>query len=808
MAPAATTSRKPSCRHCGAPLLDSKAVDSGFCCSGCAYVHRLVSEEGLDSFYKLKDEHTAPADPSVFQPRDYAWLDQALQEAETGASVSKHRIPSLTLSLQGISCAGCVWLIERLFAREPGSRDIVVNAQLGELSITWNPGEFSASDFARKIQSFGYLAGPRGEAGDTGEASGLVRRMGLCAAFAMNVMLFTLPVYFGMEPGFEYARLFGTISFAFGTLSLLVGGSFFLSRAARMLREGELHIDLPIAIGILGAYLGSLYGWIAHDERFVYWDFVTAFILLMLTGRWAQVVAVERNRRQLLRQQIKPPKVRLISDLSRPTPPSAISPEELSPGMVFEVDPGQGIPVDARLLSTGAMLSLASINGESEPRTYKAGETVPSGSINIGLGSLQLEALQPWSLSLLAQLLTQGQREGWRHRLLDQVIRGYLIGIFIAALLGGLGWWFSSHDPQKTWSVVIAVLVVSCPCAIGLSFPLAEEMATTALRRAGVYVRENDLWARLSRIRRIVFDKTGTLTLETPELSNPGELARLSPQERNVLFSMVRTSAHPFSQSLHGELLASGELIRLEDPVTESIGHGLIIRTGDIEYRLGKPDWALRTDAALAPGQLASSKTEATVIFSCQGAPLASFHFADHARADAAEEIHRLQDLGYSISILSGDRPDKVARLATQLGLPPENAQGSMSPSEKASWITAHDDSDTLMLGDGANDSLAFETALCRGTPVIHRGLLEQHADFFYLGRGIGGVRALIEVDRIRRRTQTLIIAFSIAYNVLTVGLALAGMMNPLVAAILMPLNSLLGLLLVSAGMRKAFTRS
>ena len=196
------------------------------------------------------------------------------------------------------------------------------------MRVRWITGQFSAAEFARRLQAFGYVAGPAGETVAEPESRGLVRRIGLCAAFAMNAMLFTLPVFFGMEPSFAYARLFGILSLLFGTLSVLVGGTYFFNRAARAIRAGLLHIDLPIALGIAGAYLGSLYGWFTGQVDYIYFDFVCTFILLMLVGRWAQVAAVERNQRRLLGQQPKPPQVRLAAGgtipLTDKTPPGEI----------------------------------------------------------------------------------------------------------------------------------------------------------------------------------------------------------------------------------------------------------------------------------------------------------------------------------------------------------------------------------------------------------------------------------------------------------------------------------------------------
>ena len=390
------TATRPTCRHCGAP-----SPKGDFCCAGCAYVHRLVHEEGFDAYYRIKDEVTAPADPALLQPRDYAWLAEAQREAE--AAATNGRTPHLVLEVQGISCAGCVWLIEKVFSRQPGAGRIEVNAQTGQMRWTWEGGRFDAVACAQALQKFNYLTGAAGsvEAEQT-ESRVLIRRVGLCTAFAMNVMLFALPAYFGMERTAEYAGLFRTLQLAFATLSLLAGGGYFLARAVRALRERVLHIDLPIALGIVGAYAGSLYGWLRGEESYVYFDFVSAFIVLMLVGRWAQIVAVERNRRRLLSRQPAAPRVRVIADDGAI---SEVSPETLREGRCFEVATGQMVPVEARLETAEAGLSLAWINGESEPRMFRAGQRVSAGAQNLGRTPIRLVATQGGRDSLLAVVL-------------------------------------------------------------------------------------------------------------------------------------------------------------------------------------------------------------------------------------------------------------------------------------------------------------------------------------------------------------------------------------------------------------------
>jgi Cu2+-exporting ATPase len=243
------------------------------------------------------------------------------------------------------------------------------------------------------------------------------------------------------------------------------------------------------------------------------------------------------------------------------------------------------------------------------------------------------------------------------------------------------------------------------------------------------------------------------------------------------------------SQALLENLLATGGAEGLEGVVTERVGCGVELG----EWSLGSAGWR------------GTPKRAGATVLVRAGKVVAEFVFADTVRADARHELEELRQRGLTVQILSGDRRDKVAALVAELGLPSSCGLGELSPQQKAAWFIGDRLTDTLMIGDGANDSLAFDCAWCRGTPVIHRGLLEQKADFYYLGRGIGGIRTLFEVDAVRRRTQTVILVFSIFYNVLAVGLAVAGKMNPLIAAILMPVNSLATLAIVTGGMRRVF---
>jgi len=811
-----------TCLHCGNTFQPVEGR-TGYCCTGCEYVHRLITGQNLDRFYALRRGASAPVRPVVFQPRDLRWLEGLVKRAEERAVGDE---AALELDVQGISCVGCVWLIDRVARDFPGVCGTHINASVGRLRLRWTRGACDVTAFARELQQFGYLVGPASKLVRT-ESSAIILRLGLCAAFAMNGMLFSLPPYLGMEPDFPFAGLFVALSFLFATLSVLVGGTYFIARAWRSLGRRVLHIDLPIALGILVGYAGSIYAWTQASLGFVYFDFVTTFTFLMLVGRWTQLAAVEKNRNHLLGLRQDLPPVELVEsdrrsgrgdDAVAGAPASsgvassaagtthhavATKPAEaLDRGDRFSIGPGQVVPVSSTLLGPAGSLGLDWISGESEARAASPGQVIESGAINLSPHALRLEALEPWGTSLLARLFAVPTPAEWRNRTLERVIRFYLLAVLVVAVIGGLVWWFLSHDARATLQVVVSVLVVSCPCAIGVTLPLIDELAVARLRHAGVFVRSETLWSRIARVRKIIFDKTGTLTLESLVLRDPEALAALSPDARTALWHLVRLARHPVASCLREAMLARGCVEAAEckvqgltpfREVREEVGFGLEWRdAAGRAWRLGRGAW-------IEPGATAAGD----VAFGCDGHVLAWFQVAEAVRDDAVAEVARLQALGQQVFILSGDRPEKVAAMADRLRFAPEAAVAGMTPEGKAAWVRDLDAGDTLMIGDGANDSLAFDAATCRGTPAIERGLLEHRADFFFLGRGLSGIRKLIEAAHVRRRAIEHVLGFAVVYNVVVVGVALAGHMNPLVAAVVMPASALVTLALATWRMRQ-----
>ena len=772
------TTTASHCKHC-ATAFDPVEPGDEFCCGGCAFVHHLIHESGLDQYYTLKGSKvTAPVKSVALQRRDYAWLAESAAAAEAAAGAGAAH---LDLAVQGISCVGCVWLLERIFLRHPGALRARVRAHPGKLSIEWSPGQCDVPAFADEVRQFGYLLGPADAAGrSTNEFSG---RMGLCGAFAMNAMAFSLPRYLGMSADFALAGIFTIAAGVCATLAVLTGGSYFIRRAVQCLRSGVLHMDLPIALGILAAYAGSIIGWMLNVESLLYFDFVAVFTFLMLAGRRLQMAAVERNRGRLLGNSADGNALRDAAGDPLPL-------EKIAPGTAFSLAPGQIVPVAAKLLAGEATVSLESINGEAEPRQLNAGGRLAAGSLHIGRTPLELEAMETWESSLFRRL-RESPESSAHHPLLDKILRSAIAGVLTAAIGGFVAWWGMTGDPARALQVMISVLVVSCPCALGVAVPLADDLAAARMERAGVYVRRATFWPRLRRVRKVIFDKTGTLTLENPVLENPAALRGLNDDARRALATLAADSLHPVSRSLTESIAALGRLDLVADAeINETPGQGLwFTDSGGARWSLGRPGWQTPENPEDVP---------ADSVFACDGVPLARFRFRDEPRPDAAKEVQKLLSSGIQIHLLSGDRAPKVRTLAAAMGIPQANAHGGLTPEEKEQRMRDLDRGDTLYIGDGMNDSLAFSAAACTGTPVVDKGLLESKADFYFLGRSLRFVSQLRATGRLRTRAVRRVAVFAIAYNLAAAGVCLAGAMNPLIAAIIMPLSGLFTLAVVA----------
>lgn len=770
-----------SCRHCGTEFRAYRP-DENYCCSGCEYVYKLIHDENLDRFYDFQDSQSSPVGFSVFASKDYRWLQETFKQIESIESLE----PRVTLAVSGISCIGCVWLIEQLFSKQPGGTQCRINVQRGEVQLEWKRNSFDIVQFAQELHRFGYdLFEKRNLA--PSENSKLVWRMALCGAFALNGMLYTLPSYLGMKESFLFSAHFNWLSGVFATLSMIVGGSYFIKRAYAAAKAKIVHMDLPISLGLVVAYSASVFVFILDgDPALLYFDFISTFVFLMLCGKWLQIFAIERNRNRLADIEVEPPKVEKVSDGKRIR---KFDSTHLEVEDRYYLDPGCWVPVDSKLVSERASQGMDWINGESDPRLFSKGARVPSGSVNQSASQIELVALERWEDSLLYELLNSRDEKSDNDNVTQFWITRYLIAVMAIAVAGSVAWTILGSIPQAM-IVFVSALVVSCPCALGVALPLANELTVSKLKLKGVFVRTGSLWNRLSNVSQVVFDKTGTLTRSTMDWTNPQIIDHLDKDAVESLSALSRHSRHPVASTIHETLFAKGFLKDSKHwHVDEILGQGMIGSKDGITWRLGKADWAANIDAS-------------ATILSRNGEVIAALQFEDRPWADASTEIETLKMKGFRISMLSGDKQSKVQRAAMKLGISNEAAIGDASPEMKQRWLRDHYGSSSLILGDGANDSLAFDEALCCGTPAAEKTTLASKADFYYLGAGIQGVRSLFDFASKRRSAIRALMTFALSYNFVAISLALAGIVTPLLAAILMPLSSIASIGIVWAVLR------
>jgi Cu2+-exporting ATPase len=743
-------------------------------------VYGLLHGEHLERYYALRRGRGVPVAEVNASRRDAKWLEALEVQVRGGGGHAR-----VTLDVQGLHCVGCVWLIEELFGRASGGESVVVNPSLGRVDLVVRP-EFDLRAFVRSVERFGYLFGP--PVRRPAAASDLLWRLGLCAAVAMNSMIFAIAMYAGLDRG-PLFRLFTTLNFGLGALAVAIGGTVFFRSAWHAVRQRVLHLDLPIALGIALAFAGSVYSYVARQSQAAYFDTLDVFITLMLLGRWLQERVVARNRAWLLASDGSEG---LLARRVAAGSVAIVRCADLKEGDLLLVAPGDLVPVHARLQRRRATFSLDWIVGESRPRGYEAGDVVPAGAFAAGDQAALLRAETGFDASPLRELLRAPERtadtaraSAWYQRL----ARAYVAGVLAIAAAGFVGWWVATGDVGRALSVTTAVLIVTCPCAFGIAAPLAYEMVQAGLRRAGLFVRRGSFLDRARDVRRVVFDKTGTLTTGALALANPGALAELSAEPRQALYDLVARSGHPKSAAVRAALDGQGLALEEDARVVEEAGRGLeLVRAGKT-WRFGDPFWV----APRSPGH-------GDVAFGVDGELLAGFVTTERLRPDAAREVRALVDDGYEVWLLSGDAQQRVDVAAAASGIPRERAVGEQSPQDKARFLDAlppvcggrpRERDGTLFVGDGVNDALAIDRAHVAGTPAVDRPFVPARADFFFVTPGLAPVRLALRSARALAQVVRVDLVIALAYNALAIGLALSGRMSPLLCAVLMPASSL-----------------
>jgi Cu2+-exporting ATPase len=739
---------------------------SSYCCDGCERVSALIRESGLDRYYDLRTGAAAP--PSSLRTDGLAWLDHALAILPDDG-----RPRRLALDVQGVHCAACVWLLRELFRRQPGGLELRLNPALGQADLVWTGGDESVRAFVEEAARFGYRFGLPSRV-PSRTSRGLLLRLSISAAAAMNAMIFSLSFYFGLAPsdGGLHA-LFGWLNLGLGTVAAVTGGSVFLTTAVRGLQRGVVPLDLPIAVGIVLAWTGSVVAQLTQGPSEGYFDSLAVFVTLMLLGRWLQERQLERNAAALL---ANPEVGDLWTRVRRDGQVEPVPSRDVMTGDELWIVPGDLLPVRASVAEETADISLEWIDGESRRRRFPAGAPLPAGAVNASESVLRAVAMQDFADSRLHALLRPVDDPSGRGPFGPHFARAYVLTVLVLAGAAFLLW--LGHGPGRALQVLVSVLVVTCPCALGLALPLARDLTHHRLRQRGIFVRRSGFLDRAVNVRRIVFDKTGTLTRDGVRLTPEAEatLGALPADELRQLNELVVRSNHPVSRALLRGL--RGVDVPLgTDPrarVREVPGEGLHAELDGQTHFLGRADDA-----------------DDSVVWIVDGTVRARFPYGERLREDAVEEVRRLADAGYEIHVLSGDATDRVLRAADELGVPAHRVRASCSPEEKADIVRTLDRDDTLVVGDGLNDAAAFAESACAATPAVDHAALPARSDFHFLGDGIAAVRVALAAAHRLRTVQRGSLAYAIVYNAGALTLCFAGLVTPALAAVLMPVGSL-----------------
>ncbi len=780
-----------ACTHCGLPVA-AGFVEQGaaeqFCCSGCRTVYAAIHGAGLDRYYAYREQAGERGARARITGKSYAELDDPAFLSAYCRPVGDG-LSAVELYLEGVHCSACVWLVERATLLVDGAVEATLDVGRSTVRIVWDPARARLSAIARELDSLGYPPHPQPGARSAElrrrEDRALLGRMAVAGAAAGNVMLMSAALYSGVFAGMdaEYVSLFRWGSFAVTVPAVLWSGSVFFRGAWGAVRTRTPHMDLPISLGIVAGFVWGAVGTLGAAGE-VYFDSVTSLIFLLLIGRWMQ----RRQQRAAsdaaeLLSSLAPSSARLVEgDAVRDVPIEAVM-----PGALVEVRAGEHIPVDGAVETGSSAVDASLLTGESRPETVEAGSRVHAGCINLS-SRLLVRVAATGAATRVGQLMksvTEAARRRAPVVALADRISGWFVGVVLA--LAGVAlivWWHVS--PSVAVEHAVALLIVTCPCALGLATPLAVASAVGKAARSGILIKGGDALERAARPGLVVFDKTGTLT--------EGRLGLVAWHGDESLKPLVRAieeeSAHPVAAALVSALPAGPHVVtalrQTPGAGVAATVDGRALRVGSTAFVGPLPDWA----ATLV--QRAAARARTPVLVAADGEVAAVLELGDPIRPEAARSICALQRLGYRALVLSGDHPDVVAAVVRELGIPDLEARGGVSPEQKLRFVEeAAARGPVIMVGDGVNDAAALSAATLG--VAVHGGAEASlaAADAFATRAGVGPLVELVEGARRTLRIIERNLAFSLVYNVAGVVLALVGLVGPLLAAVLMPLSSI-----------------
>ncbi|MER8680300.1 cation-translocating P-type ATPase [Mesorhizobium sp. M1405] len=683
------------------------------------------------------------------------------------------------LSVPTVHCGACIQTIETALEKLDRLEDARVNLSTKRVSIRWRGNE--APPFVAALERLGYpahLFEPEVDEKDK-TLSELIRAVAVAGFAAGNIMLLSVSVWSGAEGATR--DLFHWISALIAIPALAFAGGIYFRSAWNALRHGRMNMDVPIAVGVSLAYAMSLYETIHHGDH-AYFDASVSLLFFLLIGRTLDHVMRERARTAVngLSRLAARGAMVMRDDGTRDYRPVG----EIEPGMQLLIAAGERIPVDGKIIRGFSDLDCSLVSGESVPRTVASGEAVQAGILNL-TGPLTVEATAAAKDSFLAEMVrlmeaAEGGRAHYR-RIADRVSALYAPVVHLTAFVTFLGWMVAIGDWHRAMTIAIAVLIITCPCALGLAVPIVQVVAARRLFEAGVMVKDGSAMERLATINVAVFDKTGTLTLGQPRLLNAPSI---HPTMLAIAADMAAHSRHPLSKAIANFAGFAGQ--PKLDSVSEHPGFGIEATAAGSTWRLGRRGWAgwkARTGGESRYGGTVLTK---------DGIIVASFVFEDALRADARAAVEQLNNARVSAQMLSGDTAAACGEVAAALGI--HHFVPALLPSGKVEHIEtlAKDGHKVLMVGDGLNDTPALSAAHVSIAPATAADVGRKAADFVFLRESLSAVPLALDVSRKAGRLIRQNIAIAIIYNAVAVPIAISGHVTPLIAAMAMSASSLL----------------
>ncbi len=801
-----------SCAHCGLDVLPAeRRISDGrtYCCAGCETAATIIRQSGLGDFYALPDRRSERV---VTTGREYTEFDHdsfaAAHVTRTSAGLDE-----AALYLEGVHCASCVWLVERVPLAVPGAVRAELDVTRAIVHLAWDPQRTTLSAIARCLDRLGYpphaYRGRRADEVRRAEERVMLTRIGIAGAIAANVMTIALALYSGFFSGMdgEFVRYFRWLSLALVTPALIWPGRGFFTGAVAALRAGRLNMDVPIAIALAAGYAqGAVNTW--RDSGPIYLDAVGALIFLLLVGRYLQHRA-QRGAADAaaLLGALAPATARVIENgVVRELPSEAVL-----PGMLLDVRAGDTLAADGVVERGSTSLDLALLTGESRPVAVAVGTKVFAGTTNLS-SPIEVRVEESGMTSRLGRLLRDvelGSRERAPVVLLADRMSSYFVAAVLVLAIVTVGLWWSV-DPSAALDHAIALLVVTCPCALAMATPLSVTVAIGRAARRGILIKSGHALEALTASGTLYLDKTGTIT--------EGRLAleewRGSEEARTFVLALERHSRHPIAAAF----AASWSDVAAPDAteVREVLGAGIEGVVAGHEVLVGRPTWV--RERVQGGGPVRAPRRELTpVLVAVDGHIVAQAGFGDPLRPGARAAVESLIRSGWEVRLLSGDTTEVVEGIALELGLDHSRAEGGATPERKREVIRAarayalplHRGGalrPVVMVGDGVNDAAAISAATV-GVAVRGGAEASLAAADVYLARG--GIGALGELFDGARRTTAIIrrnMLIALGYNAIGVALAMMGIIDPLFAAILMPASSLTVVLFAWQG--RTFPRS